>query len=821
MQYQVPDELKLENSVRRVQFAVFDRLDLVIDFQEGKDGIGAIVKSFLDAITKHDNIVISMEAKMLEIVELKRNYRKRNRLFRNLDSAWNVMLTNPVEFNEYIALIPKMKNIETRIERVTDPEAKAQLTSQLDRFKSLEPKCSKQLIIHEAYSIARKERDDAMHELVKHEKLLSKMREEEKILASNICDDHILADESQKSLTSMFPNIHSGYILSAINDQYVENLPFAEVMNRIQRSKSPHRTEFKRYDYRYNPFDHIWNSLQELRDQGVCVENPMLQKMAFISYAARGDYNSVYELLLEGEDPNASDLTGNTALVAAAVNNHPTIVEILIRAGADINMRDKNLMTPLLYAINRGHMEIVRQLLDFNADRQIVDRNLRDAVFYSILSSNIHIIKLFLRPNLVNKTDKLWGYTPLHLAANQGSFEIVDYLLSQRASIYLEDRRHRTAEIIAIESSHQQVAERLKEERINSPGQLIFPYVEYPDISQTIKRRNSFATSLPSLSNNNTSSLVSNNSAATFSKKNQILELPKIIIQTPNITANYQLWIGDIAALDPMWCSDLSFTMIIYLRQEKTLPLTYHWLKKDRKITFESWYLPMLVEDGDNSDNWEGLFALFPEIMAKFNEHIDPTTASTLPSASNSNAPSRTTSRQGGSRQGGSRQNKRKQSNRVTISTEPNTPLTIENNSPSVDSEPQSPEKDNRSTTSSEQKAQDMEEDDPQLLEKLKEQKLYQTNESLFSSPKQKKILFVDDTQGQSLVTALISILLLIKQQQRIKDTLNYIKELRPRAEIERNIQLGLNQLQYQMDQKVLKRMNAKFRQSNVTSLAF
>ena len=36
----VPDELKLENQERRVNAATFDRIDLVIDFQPGKDGIG-------------------------------------------------------------------------------------------------------------------------------------------------------------------------------------------------------------------------------------------------------------------------------------------------------------------------------------------------------------------------------------------------------------------------------------------------------------------------------------------------------------------------------------------------------------------------------------------------------------------------------------------------------------------------------------------------------------------------------------------------------------------------------------------------------------
>ena len=95
---ELPDEFKLESYPRRVQEATFDRLDLVVTFRPGKDKIGATVRSFVDAITAHDEIVKVIEEKMNEIDVLRRHYRKKNRLFRNLDSAWNVILDNPAEF---------------------------------------------------------------------------------------------------------------------------------------------------------------------------------------------------------------------------------------------------------------------------------------------------------------------------------------------------------------------------------------------------------------------------------------------------------------------------------------------------------------------------------------------------------------------------------------------------------------------------------------------------------------------------------------------------------------------------------------------------
>lgn len=133
-----------------------------------------------------------------------------------------------------------------------------------------------------------------------------------------------------------------GYLLHRINGELVEHLPYEEAMAKVLRSKSPHFAEFLRYDYRYNPFTSEWKSLQELRDEGVCVEDPLFARINFVNTAAQGKLREVHDLLLQGEDPNSADLSGNTALVMAAANKHPEVVEMLVNAGANVNCRDKN-----------------------------------------------------------------------------------------------------------------------------------------------------------------------------------------------------------------------------------------------------------------------------------------------------------------------------------------------------------------------------------------------------------------------------------------------------------------------------------------------
>ena len=131
-------------------------------------------------------------------------------------------------------------------------------------------------------------------------------------------------------------------MLSRINGELVEHLTFEEAYGKVLRSKSPHFAEFQRYDYRFNPFNNLWFSLEELREMGVCVEDPLFARVNFVNTAAQGRLHDVHALLMQGEDPNSSDLSGNTALVMAAANKHPEIVELLVKAGANVNCRDKN-----------------------------------------------------------------------------------------------------------------------------------------------------------------------------------------------------------------------------------------------------------------------------------------------------------------------------------------------------------------------------------------------------------------------------------------------------------------------------------------------
>jgi ankyrin repeat protein len=83
--------------------------------------------------------------------------------------------------------------------------------------------------------------------------------------------------------------------------------------------------------------------------------------------AARGDLAAVEEMITQNlfsvDDIDDDDEESRTALIFAAVNGHPEVVNFLIRNKANVNHGDHHDFTPLMEASLRGHAEVVKILL--------------------------------------------------------------------------------------------------------------------------------------------------------------------------------------------------------------------------------------------------------------------------------------------------------------------------------------------------------------------------------------------------------------------------------------------------------------------------
>ena len=127
------------------------------------------------------------------------------------------------------------------------------------------------------------------------------------------------------------------------------------------------------------------------------------------------DLDKLRELLKAGHDPEAygveygGHLLTKSLLHMACEKDRPKCAEILLEYGASPRLRDKWGMTPLIYSVI-GH----------------------DLVFMKILLEN--------DPGHVNEPD-MKHMTALHLAAEEGSDEMVKLLLSYGANVHLRTSR--------------------------------------------------------------------------------------------------------------------------------------------------------------------------------------------------------------------------------------------------------------------------------------------------------------------------------------------------------------------------------------------
>jgi len=115
------------------------------------------------------------------------------------------------------------------------------------------------------------------------------------------------------------------------------------------------------------------------------------------------------------------------------------------------------------------------------------------------------MVKFFLKSTNSNEVEALWGFTPMHIAANAGNLPLIKMLLTYGASIYRKCHKGRTPEDVAREAGYEEVTEFLMAERFAAPAQLAF--------------------------------------------------------KDPHLNLN--IWIGDFNALDPTWTTDVGINEVV------------------------------------------------------------------------------------------------------------------------------------------------------------------------------------------------------------------------------------------------------------------
>jgi serine/threonine-protein phosphatase 6 regulatory ankyrin repeat subunit B len=167
-------------------------------------------------------------------------------------------------------------------------------------------------------------------------------------------------------------------------------------------------------------------------------------------YAAAYNNNpEVIALLLEnGADVNAEKNKGTTALMHAASDNNPEIAALLLKSGANVNTEDDQGMTALMFAAAfNNNPEAVALLLENGANVNAGNNRGTTALMRAAArdGDNLEIIALLLINGAdVNAVDNERKTALMRAAARDNNPEAVALLLNSGADVNAEDNGGRT-----------------------------------------------------------------------------------------------------------------------------------------------------------------------------------------------------------------------------------------------------------------------------------------------------------------------------------------------------------------------------------------
>ena len=160
--------------------------------------------------------------------------------------------------------------------------------------------------------------------------------------------------------------------------------------------------------------------VEALINAGADVNTMTPEGETLLMTAARtGNVDVLRLLLAHGADLEAREAwRGQTALMWAAADNHPTAVHTLIELGADVNERSTAGWSSLLFAVRGGNREAVRALFEAGADVNDTIQTLEDVTASSESS---------------NRRDRSAGTSALVIAIANGHFSLARYLVERGA----------------------------------------------------------------------------------------------------------------------------------------------------------------------------------------------------------------------------------------------------------------------------------------------------------------------------------------------------------------------------------------------------
>ncbi|MSR36430.1 MAG: hypothetical protein EXR95_07275 [Gemmatimonadetes bacterium] len=164
--------------------------------------------------------------------------------------------------------------------------------------------------------------------------------------------------------------------------------------------------------------------------------------------AMRGDVEAVRALINKGEDVNAAQGDGMTALHWAAENGNVEMAQVLVTAGAGLEaVTRRGFYTPLHVAAKAGRGAVVKALLDAGADANAQTEMGTTALHQAAGSGSAEAAAALLAKGAqIDAKEAMWEQTPLIFAASYDRPDVIKLLLAHGANANAVTRTHSVSE---------------------------------------------------------------------------------------------------------------------------------------------------------------------------------------------------------------------------------------------------------------------------------------------------------------------------------------------------------------------------------------
>ena len=185
------------------------------------------------------------------------------------------------------------------------------------------------------------------------------------------------------------------------------------------------------------------------------------EEAALADAAETGKGALVRTLLDAGEDVNAAQVDGMTALHWAVYRDDADTASLLVRSGADVTAENRYGVTPISLAATNRNAVLVRLLLDAGADANASLQGGETVLMTAARTGSVEAVNVLLAkgadPNARERRDQ----TALMWAAAEGHAPVVEALVGARADVYADLESGFTPMFFAVRGGHIETVQTL------------------------------------------------------------------------------------------------------------------------------------------------------------------------------------------------------------------------------------------------------------------------------------------------------------------------------------------------------------------------